>query len=149
MVKWTITRIDGGFAKIKDEHPSPLDALFASFDALTSDLKTPESFVNGLAFLQIDIADRDFNRLALTHSQTLIVEFRKLLRAAIAKGELASCDTAGLARTVWATCNGSRLNWAIHREGPIEKWVRSDMETLLKPLRQKSSTRTRSRTSAK
>ena len=53
----------------------------------------------------------------------------------MAAGELVRCDTARLARVIGSLEGGSMLTWAIRREGPVAKWLRRDLETVLKPLR--------------
>jgi len=58
-----------------------------------------------------------------------------LLKDAIAAGELKDHDTTRMARAINAIASGSLIAWAILREGTAERWVRQDVETLLKPYR--------------
>ena len=97
--------------------------------------ETPEALANNLAFLQIDLTDPDFHRLAAEHSRATENGYRALLEEAVAAGELLRCDTARLARVIGALEGGSMLTWAIRREGPVGAWLRRDLETVLKPLR--------------
>jgi hypothetical protein len=50
----------------------------------------------------------------------------------VATGELLHCDTGALARLIQNTYNGSLLGWAIYRQGSVARWVRDDLELLLK-----------------
>src|SRR5262249_418625 len=95
----------------------------------------PEALANSLAFLQIDLTDPDFHQLMLEHSRATLAGYRALLDEAVAAGELIRCDTGRLARVIGALAGGALLPLAGHREGPVTDWLRSDFETLLKPLR--------------
>jgi len=127
--------VDQCFAQVRSAHPSPLAALFATFEETTRFCQTPEAMANSLAFLEIDLTDPDFHRLALKNSRATLAGYQALLEDAIAAGELVRCDTARLARALAAVSGGSMLSWAIHREGPVETWLRHDIETLLRPWR--------------
>ena len=50
-------------------------------------------------------------------------------------GELARCNADRLAHALQAAMNGSLLNWAIHRQGTVQSWIRRDLETVLAPTR--------------
>jgi AcrR family transcriptional regulator len=123
------------FARVRAAHASPLEALMASFEEMTMLCETPEALANSLAFLEIDLTDPDFHRLALQHSRATLEGYRALLDEAIAAKEIVPCDTRRLARALSAMCCGSMLNWAILREGAVARWLRDDMEMLLAPLR--------------
>jgi AcrR family transcriptional regulator len=127
--------VDDCFAAVRAAYPSPLAALVAAATEMTRLTKTPEEMANHLAFLQIDLSDADFHRLALESSRGILAGYRALLREAVAAGELATCDTGRLARAVGALSGGSLIAWAIHREGTAEAWVREDLATLLRPYR--------------
>jgi AcrR family transcriptional regulator len=127
--------VDACFDAIRVAHSSPLEALVSAATEMTRHTKSPEEMANHLAFLQIDLSDRDFYRLARESSERVLAGYRALLDEAIAAGELVSCDAAGLAQAVVALSGGSLISWAIHRKGSAEKWVRADLETLLVPYR--------------
>lgn len=127
--------VEACFAAVRAEHPGPLAALVAAATHMTRMLKSPEELANGLAFLQLDLSDREFHRLALDNSVRIHEGYRALMDEAVAAGELRPCDTKSLARAVGALSGGSLIGWAIHREGTAEKWVRADLETLLAPYR--------------
>ena len=127
--------VDQCFARVRREHRSPLAALFATFDEMTSYCQTPEAMANSLAFLEIDLTDPDFHRLALQNSHATLEGYRALLDEAVAAADLIPSDTARLARALGAMSGGSMLSWAIHREGSVAEWMRYDIETLLAPWR--------------
>ena len=122
------------FARLRTEHRSPLAALCVSFEEMTHMCETPEAMANSLAFLEIDLTDPDFHRLALANSRSMLAGYAALLDEAVAAGEIVACDTARLARALSALSSGSMLSWAILREGTVTQWLRQDMETLLGPF---------------
>jgi len=125
--------VDACFAGIRAAHSSPLDALLAAATDMTRYVESPEVLANHLAFLQLDLSDPEFHHLALENARRLRAGYRALLDEAIAAGELAACDTARVARAVEAVGGGSLIAWAIHREGDVAAFVRSDLATLLEP----------------
>jgi AcrR family transcriptional regulator len=123
------------FAQVRAAHRSALNAIFSAVEMMAQMAKTPEAVANHLAFLQIDLTDPEFHRLAVEHSRATEDGYRALLEEAVAGGELVRCDTARLARVIGALGGGSMLAWAIRREGPVAAWLRRDLETVLRPLR--------------
>src|SRR5919202_195020 len=127
--------VDACFAGIRAAHPRPLDALVAAATDMTRHTTTPEELANHLSFLQIDLSDPDFHRLALENHRRILAGYRALLDDAVAAGEIVHCDTRRLARAVGAVGGGSLIAWAILREGSAQTFVREDVETLLAPYR--------------
>lgn len=123
------------FAGVRAQHASPLDALIAAATMMTKTMGSPEELANGLAFLQIDISDREFRRYALESFEKSHAGYRALLDDAVKAGELMPCDTAKLAHAVAAVSGGSLIAWAVWQRGPAERWVKRDLETLLAPYR--------------
>ena len=137
------------FARVRAAHKSPLAAIFSAVEMMAQMAETPEALANNLAFLQIDLTDPDFRRLAVEHSLATEHGYRALLEEAVAAGELVRCNTARLARVIGALEGGSMLAWAIRREGPVAAWLRRDLETVLKPLRASKTGRVRRHTAAR
>jgi AcrR family transcriptional regulator len=135
LVEMGVNSVDACFAEMRAAHQSPLAALVAAATDLTRQVRSPQELANGLAFLQLDVSEPDFHRLAVKNSRRLHAGYKALLDEAVAAGELAPCDTARLARTVGAVSAGSLIAWAIMREGPPEHWVREDLMMLLEPYR--------------
>jgi AcrR family transcriptional regulator len=124
---------------------SPLEALYAYAECMAGLAPTPDVLANHLSFLQMDLVDPAFHRLALAHARETLGFLRKTLDHAVAKAELMPCDTTRLARAVQATVGGSLVQWAIDREGKLRKRLREDLETLLRPRYQSRTTRHDSR----
>jgi AcrR family transcriptional regulator len=139
LVELGVNGVDACFADMRAAHQSPLAALVAAATEMTRQVKSPQELANGLAFLQLDVSDPDFHRLAVKNSRRLHAGYKALLDEAVAAGELAPCDTAHLARTVGAVSGGSLIAWAIMREGPAEHWVREDLMMLLAPYRPRAA----------
>ena len=131
------------FAMVRVRNRSPLKALFASFAEMARLAETPEVLANNLAFLQMDLTDPEFRRWTVLNSRATLAGFRELLDDAIRAGELTRCDTEGLARLIQAATHGSMVSWAFHQEGPVEEWLRRDMEVLLRPYRVRKTRRLR------
>jgi AcrR family transcriptional regulator len=123
------------FSEIQSRHRSPLAALNAALREMTRHERTPEEMANSLAFLEMDLTDPDFHRLARQSSKAILTGYRALLDRAVAAGELVPCDTSRLSHAIQALANGSMLEWAIHREGALDAWLSRDVATLLAPFR--------------
>jgi AcrR family transcriptional regulator len=121
------------FSAIRAAARTPLDAVYGVGECMAAMAKTPETFSNSLAFLQIDLVDPEFHRLALAHARKMRVEIKKLLDEAVRARELRPGDTGRLAQAIAGMLSGSLLQWAIERDGTARKRLRADLETLLKP----------------
>ena len=137
LVEFGVAGVEACFRMMRATHRSPLAALIGAGTDMTRHVKSPEELANGLAFLQMDIGDPEFRRVAVENARRIHAGYEALLNEAVRAGELSSCDTTGLARAVSAVSGGSLISWAILREGPAERWVRHDLETLLEPYRRR------------
>ena len=130
------------FTAVRAAHASPLDALIAAATMMTTSMGSPEELANGLAFLQIDIGDREFRKHALVSFEKSAKGYKALLDDAIEAGELKPCDTMKLAHAVAAVSGGSLIAWAVWQKGTAERWVRRDLDTLLAPYRARRAKKT-------
>jgi len=119
------------FRAARAREPSPRAAIVEALSALASTLATPAELANHLAFLQLDLVDPDFHRLARDHARALERELAALVAAAVSARELAARDPAATARALHVAYNGSLLCWAIDPRGPLESRLRSDVEATL------------------
>ena len=71
------------FQMLRDTSPSHVDALLAMADCMAMMGSTPAEISNTLAFLQIDLTDPAFHRLALRSSGAVHAGIRALVRDAI------------------------------------------------------------------
>jgi hypothetical protein len=126
---------------VRTAHRSPLAALVAAATDITRYLDRPEEVANHLAFLQMDLSDPDFHRLMVINSTKMLEGYRRLIREAVAAGELMECDTQRLARAITAVCGGSLIGWAVFRRGTAVAWVRTDVDTVLEPYRCRGASR--------
>ena len=127
--------MDACFDAVREAHASPLEALLVAATEMARFSTTPEELANSIAYLQIDLSDPEFHRHILAGSRAMHRGYRALLDDAVAAKELGPCDTARVARAVEALSGGSLIQWAIHRKGSADAWVRRDLETLLAPYR--------------
>jgi AcrR family transcriptional regulator len=114
---------------------SPLETLIGNLTDLTATARTREAIANGIAFLHIDLSDEEFHRHALVGANEWRDEIERLLKEAVAKGELEQTDTQRLAAAVLSTYNGALITWAMLGEGSVQDWLRSQMEFLLQSFK--------------
>jgi AcrR family transcriptional regulator len=123
------------FASRRARAASPLDALLAISPKVRSLTRSRRGLTNKLAFLQLGLSDRAFQRHLNAHHRAAKDELRKLLDAAIEIGELRPCNTRTVAHALVAVWHGSLLLWALTRGGAVEAHIRNDMEAVLAPYR--------------
>ena len=122
------------FAALREAHPSsPTAALLAMADCMSRLVSTPEEISNGLAFLQMDLTDPEFHRLALASGDVMHAETRRLVADAVKAGELTGVQVDSLARALQSVLHGSMVSWAIARQGSLRDWLKRDLETVLRP----------------
>ena len=131
-------RFSGGtsemFAELRRGRRSPLATLRAYSDCMAGMAASPAAFARNFAYLQIDLTDPDFRRHLLTHARATRLELQQLIKAAIAAEELSrKTNVRQLARTIEAVIGGSMLSWGLHQEGAAAKWMRQDLDAVLKP----------------
>jgi AcrR family transcriptional regulator len=122
-------------AETRQRIASPLALLEAFFDCFAGMATTPKEMANQLAFLQIDITDPAFHRIALEQGRVNEAAVRGLLDEAVAARQLRPTDTGRLARMLMNLCGGSLTSWAIFREGSASAWLRADLAAALDPYR--------------
>ncbi len=119
----------------RDEGASALDSLVTNLVGLSAPVADPVAFSNHLAVLHQDLSDPEFHAQARRHARTMLEEIQALLGRAVDAGELRPVDLTQLARSVQTTYNGALITWAIHREEPLESWLRRELGALLAPWR--------------
>ena len=123
--------IVAGFAK---QHASPLAALRAYADCMAGMAASPAALARNLAYLQIDLTDRDFRKHLVKQARATREGLRRLVEAASQAGELVpNTKPEQMARTIEAVLSGSMLTWAFYREGTAAHWMRADLEAVLRP----------------
>jgi AcrR family transcriptional regulator len=141
----TVHAVRRDFGAARGAASSPLQALFGGLERLASHVATAEAMANNLAFLQTDLSDPEFRRLALAHARATGAEIQALLDDAVAAGELAlepPSNTTRLARAVQVAYNGALLLWAIEASGSAAQALHAALDSVLSPYR-RSAARTR------
>ena len=131
-------KFSGGTGELFDElrkgRRSPLAALRAYSDCMAHMAATPAAFARNFAYLQIDLTDPEFRKHVAKHAAASRLELQKLVQEAIDAKELkADTNAKQLARTIEAVVGGSMLSWAFYQEGNAQKWMRHDLDAVLKP----------------
>jgi AcrR family transcriptional regulator len=131
-------RFSGGtgemFAQLRSGRRSPLATLRAYSDCMANLASSPAALARNFAYLQIDLTDPDFRRHLAKQALATRQELRKLVREAVDAGELVpETNASQLARTIEAIVSGSMMSWAFYRQGPAAKWMRRDLDAILKP----------------
>jgi AcrR family transcriptional regulator len=122
------------FAALRQAHRSPLATLRAYADCMAGMATTPAALMRNLSYLQIDLTDEDFRKHLEKSARGTRQELQNLVRDAIAAEELAPGTNAKqLARTIEAVIGGSMLSWAHYQEGSAAKYIRDDLNAVLKP----------------
>ena len=122
------------FVELRRGHRSPLATLRAYSDCMAHMAANPAAFARNFAYLQIDLTDPDFRKHLVKHARATRRELQKLIKEAIDEKELSPDTNARqLARTVEAVVNGSMLSWAFYQEGTAAKWMRHDLDAILRP----------------
>lgn len=122
------------FARLRSGHRSPLATLRAYSDCIAGLASSPAAFARNFAYLQIDLTDPDFRKHLAKQALATRQELQKLIREAITAGELGPDTNASqLARTIEAIVSGSMMSWAFYRKGPAARWMRHDLNAILKP----------------
>ena len=120
--------------QLKASHRSPLAAVRAYAECMAQLAQSPAALARNLAYLQIDLADPDFRAQLAVQARATRAGLEDLLASAVAKGELRrGTDVTALARTVEAMVNGSMMTWAFYADGPAERWIKDDVNAVLKP----------------
>jgi len=125
------------FAAARAKFASPLEALIDLYADCSGFALTPEAVATGLAYLQVDLTDPEFRAITLAQFRAIQHETQRLLDEAVEAGELRACDTGELARLLQQLDGGALLGWAVFREGPVDRWVRREVEAVLRPYRTK------------
>lgn len=120
-------------ARARGASSSPLAAARRVLESLADLAARPAEMANHLAFLQVDLTDPEFHRLARRQSLEQERLLRALLEDAMAADELCPGDAGRLARTLLTVTNGSLLRWAIVRKGSATRWLRYDLDAVLAP----------------
>jgi AcrR family transcriptional regulator len=132
-------RFSGGtaemFAQLRQSHRSPLAVIRAYADCMAGMAASPAALMRNLSYLQIDLTDEDFRKHLARQARATREELQKLIREAIAVKELvATTQPRQLARTIEAIITGSMLSWAYYQEGTAAKWMRDDLNAVLRPF---------------
>jgi transcriptional regulator len=124
------------FRELQARGRSPLAVLRAYADCTAELGETPAKLAHNLHYLQLDLTDEGFGKLARTQARIARGEIRRLLREAVTAGELRhDTDTSALAQLVEVTIGGSLMSWGFYREGETRSWVRRHLELALRPYR--------------
>jgi len=130
-------RFSSGTAEMFEElrrGRSPLAAIRAYSDGMAHLASSPAALARNFAYLQIDLTDPDFRKHLAKQASETRQELQALIRSAIDDGELvSSTNPKQLARTIEAIVSGSMLSWAFYQEGTAAKWMRHDLDAVLKP----------------
>jgi AcrR family transcriptional regulator len=122
------------FAELRRGHRSPLAVLRAYAECMADMASTPAALIRNLAYLQIDLTDDEFRTHLAASARATRQQLQQLIKEAIDAGELAPATNARqLARTIEAVVGGSMLSWATHQQGPAAKWMRDDVNAVLRP----------------
>lgn len=123
--------VDAAFAGAQGP---PLERLHVALATLAGE-PTPRSVANGLAFLQLDVTDKELRPHAIAFFDAFRKNVRAALEDAIESRDLKRCDTEALAHHVEVVYNGATLVWALRQKGALAETLRHDLDVALDPYR--------------
>jgi AcrR family transcriptional regulator len=113
---------------------SALRAIRETADTFAQLATSPEAALRNLAYLQRDLADPALYGNLLKMNRKARGHYAQLVSDAIDERELKpGTSAAALARIIETTLIGSFLTWTIYREGTAAKWLRRDLDAVLRP----------------
>lgn len=122
------------FAALRDAHRSPVAAIHAYAACMAGLARSAPALARNLAYLHVDLTDDDFRRPLVQNARDTRRELQRLVREAVAAGELArGTPPARLARALETAVSGSLMTWACYQDGPAAAWLRHDVATVLAP----------------
>jgi AcrR family transcriptional regulator len=122
------------FTGLRAAHRSPLATVRAYAQCMADLAPTPEALLRNLAYLHGDLSDEVLRRHLVDNARASRREIERLLKAAVAAGELRhGTEVRSLARAVESMIGGSLMSWATYREGKAVDWIRRDLEAVLAP----------------
>ncbi len=120
--------------QLRSSHRSPIATLRAYAECMAELAASPAALARNLAYLQIDLADRDFRRHLVVQARGTRAGLQSLIEEGVEVRELVrTVKPPVLARTVEAVLSGALLNWGFYREGPAKKWMVNDLDAVLAP----------------
>jgi AcrR family transcriptional regulator len=112
---------------------APVQALIEVFADIAGTVRTAEEFANHLAFLLLDLADPQFQRISRDYAIAVEQAIADVLAASRAAGELTSGDFGQLPQAVHAAYNGALVTWGLAGDGSPAEHVRTHLTLLLGP----------------
>ena len=120
--------------RVRAEHDSALAALRALAVESVSEVVTPQSYANHLAFLCMDLTDPELHEHALALHEARGRAVEMLLGDAVSAGELRpGADVAALAASIQVAVAGAGLTWALDREGALAERIEREIGAILAP----------------
>lgn len=122
------------FSAASADETGPLNQLVEGLVASGAQHGDKRTLTNNLALLQLDLTDAELGVHATNHSRAVLHAIEGLIRQAVADREVKpNVDASALAEAVNTTYNGALVTWAIDGTGPLENWLRKQLEFVLSP----------------
>jgi AcrR family transcriptional regulator len=124
----------GAVEEAEARNTSPLAILRDFALSAVAHIKHREELGNGLGFVQLDVADPEFRRHALAHSDAIVDSCTRLYRAAQEAGELRpDADVPALARHTLVCFNGALQVWAVNGWGSLSEFLTEQLDLMIAP----------------
>jgi AcrR family transcriptional regulator len=129
--RWASTRVDTPFDEAARRGGSPLAQLRRGLQNLAGPTADRREFANHLALLLEDMRDPELRRAAAAHARRTEQNITRLLRAAVAAGEIVVGQPERWAATVFAAWNGALIQWGLRGVGPLSAALDAVLDPLL------------------
>jgi AcrR family transcriptional regulator len=118
------------FVRAREAETNPLRAIRWGLRAMAGSVRTRERLSNHLAFLQIDLNDAAFRKLARAHGDAMRTSLTLLLAEARGKG-LTDLDPKRAAVDLQVIYNGALVTWAVHGQGSLDEFLDRSLDAVL------------------
>lgn len=120
--------------QFRAQHKTSVGALRAYVECMAGLASSPDAMVRSLAYLTEDLADPALRAHLTRQGEATRGSLEAIIRDGIARGEFVeTTKPRSLARTIEAIVPGAMLTWATYRDGPAAKWMRRELDSVLKP----------------
>lgn len=110
---------------------SYLGALRRALAGLVAPVESPLMMANNIAFLGVDLADPDLREHSIRQSREIRAQIARLLRAAVAAGELPSLDVGEVSKDIYTSFTGSLITWTMEGRGKLSSWSVRHVDRML------------------
>lgn len=135
-----VREVSAVFERAAARATDPIDLTRIALSSLARGVSTKRALANHLAFLQLDLVNRDLRKHAIAQGREVRHRLSTLISQAIEQEILAETDASRLADMLFVTYNGTLVTWAMDGTGALADAIVRNIDDTLRPLLQPNST---------